>query len=185
MNIGRNSCFSFNCVEEKYYVTCIDMFLIIAFLPSTALIVFLNAVFDILPRNSQWFLHWAEDSSTSTAFLDGMHLNNFKIPAQLPESQCSSCSSHSRTHPLPTLKSKAKAGRAWAAVCKTQFSFFSSNTVGMLWWYSHLSEGEEIGLNEMKPYQNHSAPHVYSMHNLRIFPPGSHERCSLFLVLQK
>lgn len=28
---------------------------------------------------------------------------------------------------------------------------------------------EEIGLNEMKPYQNHSTPHFYSMHNLLFF----------------
>lgn len=63
---------------------------------------------------------------------------------------------------------EGEVGRVWAAICKAHF-FLSFKTLGMLWWYSCLSVGEEIGLNEMKPYQNHSSPHFYSMHNLLFF----------------
>lgn len=106
---------------------------------------------------------------TSTPFLKTVHFNNIKIPAFLPESRCSLYSSFPRMpHPM-CLKAKAKVGRAWAAICQAHFSFFSSETLGMLWWYSCLSVGEEMGLNETKPYQNHSTLHFYSMHNLVFF----------------
>lgn len=82
----------------------------------------------------------------------------------------------------PCLKAKTKLWRAWKAICKTHFPFFSSETLGMLWSYSCLSLREEIGLNEMKPNQI-TQIHIFIICIIFFFP-GSHERCS-FLILQK